>query len=53
MTGPTAGAPGTPISALLEDSVEDLKSVIRAARCRTSRVRGVAQRILDTFPEEN
>ena len=24
MTGPTAGAPGTPISALLEDSVEDL-----------------------------
>jgi guanylate kinase len=37
----------------LEDSVEDLKSVIRAARCRTPRVRGVAQRILGTFPKES
>lgn len=37
----------------LEDSVFDLKSVIRAARCRTTRVKAVAQRILGTFPKEN
>ena len=36
----------------LEDSVEDLKSVIRAARSRTSRVAGTAERILGTFPKE-
>ena len=35
----------------LEDSVEELKSVIRAARCRTTRVGGLAQRILGTFPK--
>jgi guanylate kinase len=35
----------------LEDSVEELKSVIRAARCRTRRVDGLAQRILGTFPK--
>ena len=35
----------------LEDSVEELKSVIRAARCRTGRVDGLAQRILGTFPK--
>ena len=35
----------------LEDSVEELKSVIRAARCRTTRVDGLAQRILGTFPK--
>jgi guanylate kinase len=35
----------------LEDSVEELKSVIRAARCRTTRVDGIAQRILGTFPK--
>jgi guanylate kinase len=37
----------------LEDSVEDLKSVIRAARCRTARVEATAQRILGTFPKES
>ena len=37
----------------LEDSVEELKSVIRAARCRTTRVDGIAQRILGTFPKNN
>jgi guanylate kinase len=35
----------------LEDSVEELKSVIRAARCRTDRVDGLAQGILGTFPK--
>jgi guanylate kinase len=35
----------------LEDSVEELKSVIRAARCRTARVDALAQRILGTFPK--
>jgi guanylate kinase len=35
----------------LEDSVEELKSVIRAARCRTGRVDGLARRILGTFPK--
>ena len=35
----------------LEDSVEELTSVIRAARCRTDRVDGLAQRILGTFPK--
>jgi guanylate kinase len=35
----------------LEDSVEELKSVIRAARCRTVRAFGLAQRILGTFPK--
>jgi guanylate kinase len=34
----------------LDRSVENLKSVIRAARCRTSRVEPLAQRILGTFP---
>ena len=34
----------------LDRSVESLKSVIRAARCRTSRVEGLAQDILGTFP---
>jgi guanylate kinase len=34
----------------LEVSVEELKSIIRATRCRTSRVDGLAQRILGTFP---
>ena len=34
----------------LDGSVEDLKAVIRAARCRTSRVEPLAQRILGTFP---
>lgn len=37
----------------LEDSVEALKAVIRAARCRTSRVDGEARRILGTFPKES
>lgn len=36
----------------LEGSVEDLKAVIRAARCRTGRVEGVARRILSTFPKK-
>ena len=35
----------------LEDSVAELKSVILAARCRTGRVDGLAQRILGTFPQ--
>jgi guanylate kinase len=35
----------------LEDSVEELESVIRAARCRTVRAFGLAQRILGTFPK--
>ena len=35
----------------LEVSVEELKSVIRASRCRTGRVNGLAQRILGTFPK--
>jgi guanylate kinase len=35
----------------VEDSVEELKSVIRASRCRTGRVDGLAQRILGTFPK--
>ena len=34
----------------LDRSVEYLKSVIRAARCRTSRVEPLAARILGTFP---
>ena len=37
----------------LEDTVEALKCVIRAARCRTSRVDADAQRILGTFPKED
>ena len=34
----------------LEKSVEELKSVVRAARCRTDRMEGPAQAILGTFP---
>lgn len=34
----------------LDRSVENLKAIIRAARCRTSRVEPLAQRILGTFP---
>jgi guanylate kinase len=34
----------------LDRSVENLKSIIRAARCRTSRVEPLAQKILGTFP---
>lgn len=34
----------------LDTCVSDLKAVIRAARCRTSRVEHAAQGILDTFP---
>jgi guanylate kinase len=34
----------------LDKSVERLKSVIRAARCRTSRVEPLAAKILGTFP---
>jgi guanylate kinase len=34
----------------LDRSVESLQAVIRAARCRTSRVDGRAQQILRTFP---
>lgn len=36
----------------LEISVESLKAVIRAARCRTSRVDPQAQAILRTFPDK-
>jgi guanylate kinase len=36
----------------LEISVEGLKAVIRAARCRTSRVDPQAQAILRTFPDK-
>lgn len=36
----------------LDRCVESLKCVIRAARCRTSRVEGEAGRILDTFPKK-
>ena len=35
----------------VEDSVEELKSVIRASRCRTGRVDGLARRIPGTFPK--
>jgi guanylate kinase len=34
----------------LDRSVENLKAIIRAARCRTSRVEPLAQRIVGTFP---
>ena len=34
----------------LDRSVEALKAIIRAARCRVSRVEPLAQRILGTFP---
>src|SRR5439155_1055868 len=34
----------------LDRSVESLKCVIRAARCRTSRVEPLARRIVGTFP---
>ena len=34
----------------LDHSVESLEAVIRAARCRTSRVDGRARKILGTFP---
>jgi guanylate kinase len=34
----------------LDRSVEHLKAIIRAARCRVSRVEPLAQRILGTFP---
>jgi len=33
----------------LEESVESLKAVIRAARCRTSRIEPAARKILSTF----
>jgi guanylate kinase len=36
----------------LEGSVEDLKAVIRAARCRTPRVEPAARKILGTFPQK-
>jgi guanylate kinase len=36
----------------LDGSVEDLKAVIRAARCRTARVERVAHKILSTFPRK-
>jgi guanylate kinase len=36
----------------LDESVESLKAVIRAARCRTSRVDGLARSVLRTFPKE-
>jgi guanylate kinase len=34
----------------LERTVENLKAVVRAARCRTALVEGDADRILGTFP---
>jgi guanylate kinase len=37
----------------VDESVDALKCVIRAARFRTSRADGEAQRILGTFPEED
>lgn len=36
----------------LEGSVEDLKAIIRAARCRTPRVDATAREILGTFPQK-
>jgi guanylate kinase len=36
----------------LEGSVEDLKAVVRAARCRTGHVQRVADEILSTFPHK-
>jgi len=33
----------------LDESVESLKAVIRAARCRTSRIEPAARKILSTF----
>ncbi|HET7746176.1 MAG TPA: guanylate kinase [Vicinamibacteria bacterium] len=41
------------VNEALEHTVQALEAIIRAARCRTTRVDGRARKILDTFPKES